>query len=80
MTREPVAVKVRFDEQGKVTPLEFIWKGSHYTVASVGRSWDETAERHVLVMDLNAQVYELILALPEGRWYLNPPQQFLSKA
>lgn len=80
MSREPVAVKARFDEEGKVTPLEFVWKGSQYSVASVGRGWDDAAERHVLVMDLNAQVYELILALPEGRWYLIPPQQFLSKA
>jgi hypothetical protein len=80
MSRVPVAVKASFDEQGKITPLEFVWKGSHYPVTSVGRTWDEAAERHVLVMDLNAQVYELILALPVGRWYLIPPKQFLSKA
>ncbi|MCC7130081.1 MAG: hypothetical protein B6D39_01970 [Anaerolineae bacterium UTCFX2] len=78
--REPIEVKARFDEQGNITPLEFVWKGSRIVAASVGRSWETAGERHILTLDLQAQVYELIFVSAEGRWYLAPPKQPLSKA
>lgn len=80
MGREPIGIKARFDEDGGIIPLEFIWNGSRIVVTSIGRNWETAGERHILAMDPQAQVYELIFIPLEGRWYLIPPKRTSSKA
>jgi len=67
---EPVEVIARFDIEGRLHPIQFVWHDTQFPVASTGRRWvDETAQ-HVLVMDHQARVFELVFMINEQRWYL----------
>jgi hypothetical protein len=68
---EPIEVTARFDLEGEAHPLRFVLYGSQIQVASSGRHWSDDAGQHLLVMDHQAQVYELVFAPQEMRWYLN---------
>jgi hypothetical protein len=70
---KPVEVTARFDKQGRIHPLNFVWNGHSYQVTSVGRNWEDEAGFHVLVMAPVEKVYELVFAHSEGRWYLKQP-------
>lgn len=67
---EPIEVTARFDAQGKTTPLSFVWQGKTYTVESSGRRWEDERGQHILIMIPDGQVFELLFAAAEGRWYL----------
>jgi len=66
---ESTNVTARFDPQGKIIPLSFTWRGSTYTVDSIGRRWQDEAGLHILVMAPAEQVYELVYAPGEQHWY-----------
>jgi len=70
MSLEPIEVTARFDVQGIITPMHFIWKGSSYHVESCGRRRMDEVGIHILVMVSNGQIYELTFKGGEGRWYL----------
>ena len=72
---EIVEVTAYFDAQGNVTPKSFRWNGRNYVVESTGRRWQDDAGQHILVMAGGERVFELLFALPEGRWYLQPTSQ-----
>lgn len=80
MERDSIEVKARFDQQGGIIPQEFVWQERRFMVASVGRIWSEAGERHLLVMDPQAKVYELVFNPDEGRWYLIPPRPLMDLA
>jgi len=65
-----IGVVAQFSPDGKITPLSFTWQGRNYPVESVGRSWDDTAGRHFLVIVPGARIYELALDLTTSRWRL----------
>ena len=67
---EAVEVTTRFDRQGRIIPLSFIWRGREYTVLSVGRGWQDEAGQHLLVMVPGERVYELVFSTTELRWYM----------
>jgi hypothetical protein len=67
---EPIEVTARFDEQGKITPVRFTWKGSVYLVESTGRRWQAEDGLHILVMVPGERVFELLFHAEETRWYL----------
>ena len=67
---EPVEVTARWDVEGSITPLQFVWKGCIYQVESTGRQWGDAAGRHVLAMVPGGQVYELIFQPESLRWFL----------
>jgi hypothetical protein len=71
---EPIEVTARFDADGRVHPIKFVWKGMTVPVASVGRDWKDQEGLHVLVMDFQGQAYELVFVLAENRWYLAQPR------
>jgi hypothetical protein len=71
---EPVEVTARFDLDGKIQPLDFSWRQKSYKVAAVGRSWEDEAGRHVLVMTPGDRIFELIFTPVENRWYLRRPE------
>jgi hypothetical protein len=69
MSVEAVEITVTVDAEGRVRPLRFKWRGRAYRVESVGRSWEDTAGLHVLVMTASGRMFEL-LGAAAGRWYL----------
>jgi hypothetical protein len=65
-----VDVTARWDTQGEITPLSFIWQGRSYVVASIGRRWRNESGQHILCMASGEQVFELVFQAAEGRWLL----------
>jgi len=70
---EPVDVAARIEQDGRITPLHFTWRGANYPVTSVGRSWQDGTGRHSLVMVPGEHVFELVFQAADGRWSLRPP-------
>ncbi len=68
---EPIDVTARFNTDGKIIPISFLWKGSTYPVESTGRSWADEKGQHILVMVPGGHIYELFFASAEHRWYLS---------
>jgi len=67
---EPIEVTARFDPQGQITPLRFTWKGRSYLVESTGRRWTGADGQHILVMAISGELFELLFAPGEDRWFL----------
>jgi|MudIll2142460700_1097286.scaffolds.fasta_scaffold562992_2 hypothetical protein len=72
---EAVEVTVRFDTNGKVTPLRFTWKDIRYQVESTGRRWQAADGQHILVMVVGGGVFELLFVPQAGVWYLGRADQ-----
>lgn len=70
---ESIEVTARFDLQGKIVPLSFVLQGRTYPVESTGRRWQDEEGHHILVMVPGDQVFELLYAPQEARWYLGRP-------
>ena len=70
---DPVEVTVKFDTRGGIKPQRFIWHDQEYPVLSTGRTWVDEDGHHILVMVPGHQVYELVFASAELRWYLKEP-------
>ncbi len=68
---ESIAVEARFEEDGAIFPLAFIWQGRRYSISSLGRQLEQDGERRFLVMTLNEQIYELAYQPMEGTWRLS---------
>ncbi len=67
---ESIEVTARFDLDGKITPLRFVWRGQSYQVSATGRQWQQAGEWHVLVMVPGEQVYELVFDPGQRCWYM----------
>ena len=67
---DAIEVEARFDQQGKITPLRFTWRGQTYPVESTGRQWQEQDEAHILVIVAGDRVLELVFNAGQVRWYL----------
>jgi hypothetical protein len=55
----PVEVEADLTPDGLLRPRAFHWEGRRVAVRSWGRTWDDGAGRHVLVMSESGRVYEL---------------------
>ncbi len=53
-------VEVRFDAEGGMTLLSFVWHGARRPVTSQGRQWEDADGRHFLVMTTGDRVFELV--------------------
>ena len=67
---EPIEITAHFDEEGRITPMHFTWKGSVLRVESTGKRWSDATGQHMLVMVTNGRIYELVFKGVEGRWYI----------
>lgn len=67
---EEIEVTARFDLQGNIQPLTFVWRKRTYKVVSIGRHWKAEDGYHTLVMDLGNQTHHLIFQPEKGRWFL----------
>jgi hypothetical protein len=70
---EPVEVTARFDPGGEITPLSFTRDQKTTPVTGVGRRWSDSQAVHILVMVPGEQIYELLFANAQNRWYLSRP-------
>ncbi len=68
---EAIEVTARFDQEGKITPLHFTWKGGVWRVESTGRRWQDIDGQHILVMVSSGVIYQLTFKSGEGRWYID---------
>jgi len=74
---EAVSTEVQADimPDGTVRPRTFTLDGRTLDVIYTGRQWIEEHSRHVLVMTNARDTYELIVAMPEMRWWVVPIHQ-----
>jgi hypothetical protein len=70
---EPVEVTARFDLQGVITPLNLISDQKTIPVTGVGRRWSDSQGVHILVMAPGGQIYELLFASAQNRWFMSRP-------
>jgi hypothetical protein len=77
---ERVTVEARFEPDGVIIPLAFIWRDHRHQISDLGRQWETEDERHFLVMIPSREVYELAFLLPESSWRLRrTPEHFGSR-
>ncbi len=67
---DPIEVTVRFEAQGKIVPMSFVWRRRTYRVDAVGRQWDGKDGRHILVMTPGNRAHHLLYDATKGVWYL----------
>ena len=67
---ETIEVTARFDPEGKITPISFVWRGRVYPVESIGRSWEARDGLHMLVMVPGNRAYHLIYNPQDKTWKL----------
>ncbi len=60
-------VELRFDAEGVITVLSFVWQGTRHPVTSQGRQWVTADGRHILVMTTGDRVFELAWS-GQGPW------------
>ncbi|MGD2157444.1 MAG: hypothetical protein PVG32_11275 [Anaerolineales bacterium] len=75
---ELIEATVRFNSDGEITPLSFVWRGRSYTVVSTGRRWQAKDGVHILVMGPGDKVYHLLFSPEEMRWKILIDEQSLS--
>jgi hypothetical protein len=77
---EAVEVTARFDPQGEITPLNFIRDQKTIPVTGVGRRWNDSQGVHILVMVPGEQIFEMLFANAQNRWYVSRPGPELKRA
>lgn len=70
---ENVTVTARFETDGRITPLSFVYQGETYPIDSLGRRWKDEAGQHILVMVPGERIFDLVYVPGEARWYLRNP-------
>ena len=65
---DPIEVTVRFDPQGNIIPLSFVWQRRTYRIDSIGRQWEAKDGQHILVMTSGTRAHHL-LHTAKGVWY-----------
>ena len=66
---DPIEVTVRFDPQGKIIPLSFVWQQRTYRVDSIGRHWGGKDGNHILVITSGNRAHHLLFMSERGIWY-----------
>ena len=67
---ETIEVTARFDQQGRITPLNFVWQGRAYRVEGTGRRWEAKDGLHILVMVPGNRAFHLVFDCINGIWKL----------
>ena len=67
---ETIEVTARFDPQGHIIPLNFVWQGRSYRVEGTGRRWEAKDGLHMLVMVPGNRAFHLIFNCQTGIWKL----------
>ena len=67
---ETIDVTARFDNQGRIKPINFTWNGTTYRVESTGRTWTANDGVHILVMVPGNRTFHLVFSPDQGVWRL----------
>jgi len=67
---DEIEVTARFLPGKGVIPLRFKWQEKVYKIDSVGRRWNATDGNHILVMDMESQVFHLVYNSDQMTWHL----------
>ena len=67
---ETIEVTARFDLEGRITPVSFIWQGRSYRVDGTGRRWEAKDGLHILVMAPGNRAFHLIFNSQTCIWML----------
>jgi hypothetical protein len=70
---DEIEVTSRCDSQGRIIPVEFVWKRRKYIVGSLGRNWEVKGTYHILVMSPENQVFHLMFNIVTAQWYMLLP-------
>jgi hypothetical protein len=54
-----IHVEARFQGDGEILPLVFVWEERRFSVLALGRQWREGPSHHFLVMTSGEQVFEI---------------------
>lgn len=67
---DPIDVTARFEFDGKISPLSFVWQNRTYRIDSIGRQWKGEDGFHILVMTPGNRAHHLLFMSEKGLWYL----------
>jgi hypothetical protein len=67
---EPVQVEAALDDDQRLTPRAFIWRGETRQVHQVGRRWDDGPWQHNLVMTADGHTWDLAYAPELAVWHI----------
>jgi hypothetical protein len=67
---ETIEVTARWDENGEVSPLQFLMNGTPIQVETIGRRWQDEHGLHALVKALGGRTFELVFDPAEMKWFL----------
>ncbi len=74
---EVIAVEARFEPDGTIHPLTFLWQERRYRVTSLSRQWEHDGEHRFLVMTAEEHIFVLAYFPEERIWRLNRrPEDF----
>ena len=65
---EPVSVVAHMGGESEIMPQTIIWRDKQYYLTAVGRQWDETDGRHILVEAADSTRFELELRREDFTW------------
>jgi hypothetical protein len=65
-----IEVTSRFLKDGSLAPVEFILNDEQILIKDIGRQWDSSLGKNILVMDFQNQTYHLLFKLEDLSWYL----------
>jgi len=74
---ERIEVEAGLDDQGRLLPRAFTWRGRNYATVGYGRKWSEGAGRHVLVMAPGDKTFEIANNSQDSSWRMvRSPRDF----
>jgi len=65
---ERIEVEARLDNEGRLLPRAFTWRGRRYEIVSHGRHWKVREEFHFLVMAPGDRTFELVHSPEASSW------------
>ena len=65
-----IEVTAHFDNEGRITPLNFMWKNRTHRIEGTGRRWEAKDELHILVMASGNQVFHIVFNCKTFLWKL----------
>ena len=65
---EPAAVTSATDGQGQIMPQSLTWRKRTYSIISVGRQWEQTGNRHILIEASDGTRFEVMFDRTTLSW------------
>jgi hypothetical protein len=69
------SVDARFETDGTIRPLAFVWKEQSMRITDWGRQWKKEGTYHFLVMTVGDRIWELRFMPFSLEWSIHPRSQ-----